>query len=1073
MKTIGANIVLEGEASYREALKTITGQQRELASEMELTSAQFDGQQNSLEALEDKYRILGDMIEKQKEKIDVYASAVDSAKERQNNATLAYSEYAAQLERAKEDLEKLESSSDSTEESIEEQRQEVERLKNAYAEASQECQAADRDVSYWQTSLNKAQSDLVLMEKELEKTNSYMDEARQSTDKCASSIDGFGKEADESAGQASHFGDVLKGTLTSEVIMTGLKTLVDLTEKVGKGLYEMAAGAAFWADEVNTLSTQTGIATDTIQALKYSEELLDTSLETVTSSMAKNIRSMQSAKEGSEKYVEAYQTLGLTVTDANGKLRDSEEVFWEVVDALGKIENATERDAISMQIFGRNAQSLNSLIAAGSKGFNEMYQEAQNLGYIMDHDTIVNLTRTSDAIERVSKTADAIKNQIGADVAPIIEQAAGDLQQLMVDNADEIAEIIADIIPALVDGLTFVVENLDTIIPVVEGVVTGFLTFKAATTATAALNAVMAVLPELLSAATIEQAALNAVQAISPMGAVAAAAGLLVTGLGMLLSKTAEYTPRVHELTDEEKKLLDSMKEVNEQVTNSRDAFSDNVASMATNKATAQELIAKLRELQPAAGGDAEKMREMEQTVGQLNTLMPGLGLSINSVTGEMNMSIDAVEAYTDALMHQIEVEAYSDRMVELLQQQIDLKNELTEKEDAYNEAVQRNNDAFAERDRAMAEYDAALEAYMAGTEEISDAQIRALQEASLAASENASEVALATSDIRAEYQILQGNLDDVNEEYTEYQELLADTAPIEAAADAVEELSAKEVEFRGHTVTVTGDVEEALNELEKQYIETYDAARNSLESQMGLFQEFQHESQSIDAMTKSLEDQTKEMTDYSTNLQKALDLGVDPQVIESIRELGISGAGYLEEIVEAAEAAKGGNTEALESFMTAWSGYQEALSETASLMTDIDMGFAETTENIIEQATTANEELLSSQEEFNETYVQGWEAATSDSAQAVLDSEPVIAENVTTVASSAIMSLNQEFGIGEDGRSTKGIEAGKAFGQGIADGVKAMEDEIVAAVAKVGQAALDEAKEWARKIDEALGENL
>ena len=49
--TIGARIVLEGEKEYRQALKEITANQKELRSEMKLCSSEFDGQQNSLAAL--------------------------------------------------------------------------------------------------------------------------------------------------------------------------------------------------------------------------------------------------------------------------------------------------------------------------------------------------------------------------------------------------------------------------------------------------------------------------------------------------------------------------------------------------------------------------------------------------------------------------------------------------------------------------------------------------------------------------------------------------------------------------------------------------------------------------------------------------------------------------------------------------------------------------------------------------------------------------------------------------------------------------------------------------------------
>ena len=48
----------------------------------------------------------------------------------------------------------------------------------------------------------------------------------------------------------------------------------------------------------------------------------------------------------------SHRQLGISVTDASGNLRDSETVYWETIDALGKVSNETERDALAMRIFG-------------------------------------------------------------------------------------------------------------------------------------------------------------------------------------------------------------------------------------------------------------------------------------------------------------------------------------------------------------------------------------------------------------------------------------------------------------------------------------------------------------------------------------------------------------------------------------------------------------------------------------------------------------------------------------------------------------------------------------------------
>lgn len=82
----------------------------------------------------------------------------------------------------------------------------------------------------------------------------------------------------------------------------------------------------------------------------YAAELVDVSTETLTKSMAKQIKSMKAVQDGTKLSVEAYDKLGVSVMNAGGSLRDSDTVYWEVIDALGKIENETERDALAIKI---------------------------------------------------------------------------------------------------------------------------------------------------------------------------------------------------------------------------------------------------------------------------------------------------------------------------------------------------------------------------------------------------------------------------------------------------------------------------------------------------------------------------------------------------------------------------------------------------------------------------------------------------------------------------------------------------------------------------------------------------
>ena len=118
---------------------------------------------------------------------------------------------------------------------------------------------------------------------------------------------------------------------------------------------------------------------------------------------------MNDAIHGSSERIEAFNRLGVTYAYTNGVLRDSEEVFWEVIDALGKVENETQRDAIAMKILSESAAELNPLIEAGSGKMKEYADEAHKMGYVLDDDALSALQNVDDTMQRFSKTTDGVK----------------------------------------------------------------------------------------------------------------------------------------------------------------------------------------------------------------------------------------------------------------------------------------------------------------------------------------------------------------------------------------------------------------------------------------------------------------------------------------------------------------------------------------------------------------------------------------------------------------------------------------------------------------------------------------
>lgn len=207
---------------------------------------------------------------------------------------------------------------------------------------------------------------------------------------------------------------------------TALAALGTAAVAAAGGLAAATRSAASYADDILTTATNTNISTDALQAYKYAAELTDVSFETFTNSQGKFTKSMMDATRSSvSPAAEAFQALGLSVTDSNGELVDSTKLYWDAIDALGKVSNETERTALAQQLFGKSGAEMNSLIQVGSEKFAELTEEARKNGAIMSGEQLDALGAYDDQMQRLTSTVSAAKNALGLTLLPVLDELAG------------------------------------------------------------------------------------------------------------------------------------------------------------------------------------------------------------------------------------------------------------------------------------------------------------------------------------------------------------------------------------------------------------------------------------------------------------------------------------------------------------------------------------------------------------------------------------------------------------------------------------------------------------------------
>ena len=404
MPNINTRFTLSGEKEYKQAISEIGSGMKVLDSEMRKVQSAYAQNADSVEALNAKNDVLERKISTQTEKLDYLRAALQQSAEK-------------------------------------------------YGEA-------DKRTMQWQTSLNNAEA-------ELNNLNNQFDENKQ---KIAESGKEMGNLGDVVNGLTSKLGIQLPDSIKSSMNAMGSLDASSLAlagafaavaaaiVKAEKALISMTKEAASNADDLLTLASVTGMTTDSVQELNYMADLTDVSMDRIKDSLKETTNKMQEAAAGTGDAYDAYQRLGVEITNADGSLRSAQDVFYDTIDALGEIKNQTERDALAMDLMSESAQELNPLIDLGGEKMRAYAQEAHDMGYVLDNDALKSLQGVDDAYSRLQKTQEGVKNQLAVEFAPYLEEFYGDATQ----GVKDLGKAIKD--SGIVDAFGMLLETVGDIL---------------------------------------------------------------------------------------------------------------------------------------------------------------------------------------------------------------------------------------------------------------------------------------------------------------------------------------------------------------------------------------------------------------------------------------------------------------------------------------------------------------------------------------------------------------------------------------------------------------------------------
>ena len=172
------------------------------------------------------------------------------------------------------------------------------------------------------------------------------------------------------------------------------------------------------ADETFNLSQKVGIAAQDLAGLQLAfgqAGVGSAAMQTALVKLSKNVA------EGNE----AFGRMGVSVRAADGTLKSSKQVLYDVADVFESMPDGIRKTALATEVFGKAGADLIPMLNGGSEGLEAMADMAEKLGLVIDDKTAKAADEFNDTVDLLGKGTQGVAMQVAAQLLPTLTNLAG------------------------------------------------------------------------------------------------------------------------------------------------------------------------------------------------------------------------------------------------------------------------------------------------------------------------------------------------------------------------------------------------------------------------------------------------------------------------------------------------------------------------------------------------------------------------------------------------------------------------------------------------------------------------
>ena len=203
--------------------------------------------------------------------------------------------------------------------------------------------------------------------------------------------------------------------------MVGTAVVAGVTAAAG-AMFGLVTKTSETADRIDKLSAKTGLSKQAFQEWDYVLGQNGIEIEKMQTGMKTLTANMDSAISGNKNMASAFDSLGVSITNADGSMRGQEETMNDVILKLADMPNGTEKARLATELFGKAGVELMPMLNNGAAGIEELKERSHELGLVMSDEAVNAGVVFGDTLDDVKDSLGMVATKVGSEIMPIVQQ---------------------------------------------------------------------------------------------------------------------------------------------------------------------------------------------------------------------------------------------------------------------------------------------------------------------------------------------------------------------------------------------------------------------------------------------------------------------------------------------------------------------------------------------------------------------------------------------------------------------------------------------------------------------------